>query len=206
MRLPRDLSGRALVAVLTSRFGYYLVHRRGSHVVLETVEPSKHRIAVPDHGELRIGTLNSVLRATRHAVDLRRPNLAGQRPWHLLPLAADQAARLRATLRRGIAPLRRGRPIPRHAGASGSASTRKTTSQIPPSEAAAATTLRERRARRWTRTACRSSRAPAITPPRLSAETRAANPAASPTGRCRCARGQGDGAPCLLRCRPGGAR
>ena len=30
MKLPRDLSGRALVAVLTSRFGYYVVHRRGS--------------------------------------------------------------------------------------------------------------------------------------------------------------------------------
>ena len=63
MKLPRDLSGRALVAVLTSRFGYYVVHRRGSHIVLETAEPTKHRIVVPDHAELRVGTLNSVLRA-----------------------------------------------------------------------------------------------------------------------------------------------
>jgi predicted RNA binding protein YcfA (HicA-like mRNA interferase family) len=63
MKLPRDLSGRALVVILTDRFGYCAVHQRGSHIVLETSDPSRHRVVVPDHHELRIGTLNSVLRA-----------------------------------------------------------------------------------------------------------------------------------------------
>jgi len=35
----------------------------GSHVILETEEPSHHRLAVPDHGHLRVGTLNGILRA-----------------------------------------------------------------------------------------------------------------------------------------------
>ena len=43
--------------------GYCAVHQRGSHIVLETSDPSRHRVVVPDHHELRIGTLNSVLRA-----------------------------------------------------------------------------------------------------------------------------------------------
>ena len=63
MKLPRDLSGRALVAIRSNRFGYRVVHQRGSHIVLETFDPSRHRVVVPDHPALRIGTLNSVLRA-----------------------------------------------------------------------------------------------------------------------------------------------
>ena len=62
MKLPRDLSGRRLVAKLTSSWGYRQVHQSGSHIVLETEQPGHQRIAVPDHRALRIGTLNSILR------------------------------------------------------------------------------------------------------------------------------------------------
>jgi predicted RNA binding protein YcfA (HicA-like mRNA interferase family) len=62
MRLPRDLSGTDLIAVLCREFGYQRVHQVGSHVILQRENPH-HRIAVPDHNPLRVGTLNSILRA-----------------------------------------------------------------------------------------------------------------------------------------------
>lgn len=67
MKLPRDLSGDELVRTLCGKWGYRVVHRAGSHRVLETEEPGHQRIAVPAHRALRIGTLRSVLRSVaRH--------------------------------------------------------------------------------------------------------------------------------------------
>ncbi len=66
MKLPRDLSGRALVIQLTNYWGYTgytKVHQRGSHIVLETQTPCHHRIAIRDHQSLRIGTLSAILKA-----------------------------------------------------------------------------------------------------------------------------------------------
>jgi predicted RNA binding protein YcfA (HicA-like mRNA interferase family) len=63
MKIPRDLSGHALVNVLCRAWGYRLIHQEGSHIVLETKEPSRRRIAVPAHKNLRVGTLNAILRA-----------------------------------------------------------------------------------------------------------------------------------------------
>jgi predicted RNA binding protein YcfA (HicA-like mRNA interferase family) len=62
MKLPRDLSGRELVAVLCHSWGYREVHQQGSHVILETDQPSRQRLPVPAHDFLRIGTLNAILR------------------------------------------------------------------------------------------------------------------------------------------------
>jgi predicted RNA binding protein YcfA (HicA-like mRNA interferase family) len=39
------------------------VNQAGSHVILQTKEPTSHRVAVPAHKALRVGTLNSILRA-----------------------------------------------------------------------------------------------------------------------------------------------
>jgi len=55
MKLPRDLSGHDLVKALCKNWGYRVVHQEGSHVVLETEEPSHQRIAVPAHKKLRVG-------------------------------------------------------------------------------------------------------------------------------------------------------
>ena len=63
MKLPRDLSGNELVAVLCKRWGYVKIHQVGSHIILQTDEPSAHRIAVPAHKPLRVGTLNAILSA-----------------------------------------------------------------------------------------------------------------------------------------------
>ncbi len=63
MKLPRDLSGAELIKLLCKHFGYWRVNQEGSHVILETSEPRQHRISIPDHAPLRIGTLNAILRA-----------------------------------------------------------------------------------------------------------------------------------------------
>ena len=61
MKLPRDLIGEDLIAHLCKRWAYNRVHQIGSHVILQTQEPSSHRIAVPAHKPLRVGTLNAIL-------------------------------------------------------------------------------------------------------------------------------------------------
>lgn len=63
MRLPRDLSGAELIKLLCKSYGYRVVNQEGSHVILETDCPRQHRLAIPDHHSLRVGTLNSILRS-----------------------------------------------------------------------------------------------------------------------------------------------
>ncbi len=63
MRLPRDLSGQDLIKNLCRHWGYRQVHQVGSHVILETEQPSHQRLAIPSHSSLRVGTLNAILRA-----------------------------------------------------------------------------------------------------------------------------------------------
>jgi len=63
MKLPRDLSGQSLVRHLSKNWGYQQVHQVGSHIILQTEQPTSHRIAVPAHSPLRIGTLNAILAA-----------------------------------------------------------------------------------------------------------------------------------------------
>ena len=63
MKLPRNLSGVDLVKALCAHWDYAQVHQSGSHIILDTESPSHQRLAVPAHKALRIGTLNSILRA-----------------------------------------------------------------------------------------------------------------------------------------------
>lgn len=48
MKLPRDISGQQLVKVLCRDWGYQKVHQEGSHIILETDDPSHQRLAIPD--------------------------------------------------------------------------------------------------------------------------------------------------------------
>ena len=63
MKLPRDLAGQELARVLCREWSYVEVHQSGSHIILETEEPSHQRVAIPAHKALRIGTLNAILRS-----------------------------------------------------------------------------------------------------------------------------------------------
>lgn len=63
MKIPRDLSGLDLIKALCRSWAYQKVNQVGSHIILQTDVPSSHRIAIPAHDSLRIGTLNAILRA-----------------------------------------------------------------------------------------------------------------------------------------------
>ena len=67
MKVPRDLSGRDVVKVLCSDWDYRKVNQVGSHIALETESPSHHRICIPDHRTLKVGTLSGIIAAVaRH--------------------------------------------------------------------------------------------------------------------------------------------
>ena len=72
MKLPRDLSGAELIKLLCKHHGYRQLDQEGSHVILQTESPRHHRLAVPNHNLLRIGTLNAILRAVAEAKGLAK--------------------------------------------------------------------------------------------------------------------------------------
>jgi predicted RNA binding protein YcfA (HicA-like mRNA interferase family) len=59
VKLPTDLSGQELVKVLL-RVGFVVRRQRGSHIILRRVEPYA-RVVVPDHKQVRPGTLRQIL-------------------------------------------------------------------------------------------------------------------------------------------------
>lgn len=68
-RLAR-LSGREVIAILR-RNGFQQVRQRGSHVVMQKQEAaSTVTVIVPDHPEIRIGTLQSIIRQSHLPRDL----------------------------------------------------------------------------------------------------------------------------------------
>jgi predicted RNA binding protein YcfA (HicA-like mRNA interferase family) len=52
MKLPSDLSGHVLVDALCRHWGYVKVNQVGSHIVLQTQEPTPHRVSIPAHKTL----------------------------------------------------------------------------------------------------------------------------------------------------------
>ncbi|HEX5123163.1 MAG TPA: type II toxin-antitoxin system HicA family toxin [Rhodanobacteraceae bacterium] len=71
MKLPRDVDGAALAQTLCRRFGYRIVHQVGSHMVLQRETPH-HRVAIPNHRPLRLGTLNAILRTVEKTIGVER--------------------------------------------------------------------------------------------------------------------------------------
>ena len=58
----RILSGEAVCGIL-SKYGFVEVRRRGSHIVMQRKEATRTTtVPIPDHTELRIGTLQSIIR------------------------------------------------------------------------------------------------------------------------------------------------
>ncbi|MBI4504158.1 MAG: type II toxin-antitoxin system HicA family toxin [Chloroflexi bacterium] len=66
MRLPRDVSGDDLARRL-ARLGYEMTRQTGSHLRLTRTAESAHHITIPRHSDLRVGTLDRVLKdVARH--------------------------------------------------------------------------------------------------------------------------------------------
>ncbi|MBW4889499.1 type II toxin-antitoxin system HicA family toxin [Mucilaginibacter sp. HMF5004] len=61
MILPKNLSAKELIKVL-SKYGYHVSRQKGSHIRLtKTSAKGEHHVTVPNHDPLRLGTLNSII-------------------------------------------------------------------------------------------------------------------------------------------------
>lgn len=66
-RLPRDLPADRLIRAL-SRLGYEVVRQTGSHMRIRTERNGEHKVTIPAHNPLKVGTLSAILSdiATHH--------------------------------------------------------------------------------------------------------------------------------------------
>ena len=75
MRLPRDLSGVELARLL-HRYGNEITSQTGSHVRLtSTIRGNAHHLTIPAHKQLRVGTLNAILRSVEADLKMDRRQL-----------------------------------------------------------------------------------------------------------------------------------
>jgi predicted RNA binding protein YcfA (HicA-like mRNA interferase family) len=62
------VSGRDVVKAL-ARIGYELDHQTGSHMILRHRDPPHFRLTVPNHRELKKGTLRSIIRESGLSIE-----------------------------------------------------------------------------------------------------------------------------------------
>jgi predicted RNA binding protein YcfA (HicA-like mRNA interferase family) len=77
MKFPRNVSSRDLTARL-ARLGYTVTRQKGSHIRLTRAATSnrpEHHITIPDHDELKIGTLAAILDEVAEASGMTRDAL-----------------------------------------------------------------------------------------------------------------------------------
>jgi predicted RNA binding protein YcfA (HicA-like mRNA interferase family) len=61
MKLPRDLGGEELAALL-GRYGYKITRQTGSHMRLtSTAKGFEHHITIPEHKPLGVGILDHIV-------------------------------------------------------------------------------------------------------------------------------------------------
>jgi predicted RNA binding protein YcfA (HicA-like mRNA interferase family) len=77
VKIPRDVSGTHLANVLCRRSQYAKVRQVGSHIILETSEPTQQRISIPEHDPIRLGTLISILRSVARHKGVTRDAIIG---------------------------------------------------------------------------------------------------------------------------------
>jgi predicted RNA binding protein YcfA (HicA-like mRNA interferase family) len=71
VKLPRDIKGTELVRALRE-FGYAVTRQVGSHVRLSTEHGGGHRLTVPLHRDIRVGTLDLILEQVAEHFGLTR--------------------------------------------------------------------------------------------------------------------------------------
>ncbi|MFZ4546000.1 MAG: type II toxin-antitoxin system HicA family toxin [Bacteroidales bacterium] len=60
MKLPRNIDASEFIKAL-QKYGYQPSRQTGSHIRLTTQQNGLHKITVPNHAPIRIGTLNAIL-------------------------------------------------------------------------------------------------------------------------------------------------
>ena len=74
MKLPRDVSGAALIKAL-SRLGYVAVRQTGSHVRMTRRDGGEYHLTVPKQDRLKVGTLASILDDVAEHIGRSRPEV-----------------------------------------------------------------------------------------------------------------------------------
>ena len=75
MKLPRDMGGEELAA-LRGRYGYKITRQTGSHIRLTATSKSfEHRITIPRHKAIRVGTLSSIVNEIAAYLEIERQKL-----------------------------------------------------------------------------------------------------------------------------------
>jgi predicted RNA binding protein YcfA (HicA-like mRNA interferase family) len=63
LRVLKKISGKDCVKILCNKFGFTFIRQKGSHIVLKKETNGKTiGTVVPNHDEIKIGTLKSVLK------------------------------------------------------------------------------------------------------------------------------------------------
>ena len=77
MRLPRSLSGMELATLLRRSYGYHVIRQTGSHMRLSSdYRGYEHRITIPFHNPLKVGTLSGVLGEVADYLEISERQLA----------------------------------------------------------------------------------------------------------------------------------
>jgi predicted RNA binding protein YcfA (HicA-like mRNA interferase family) len=71
LKLPRDASGEELARLL-ERLGYQITRQTGTHMRLTRAAEVEHRITVPRHGVLKVGTLHSIVKDVAEHLKMSR--------------------------------------------------------------------------------------------------------------------------------------
>lgn len=66
----RRLSGREVCKILSKK-GFSQIRQKGSHIIMQKkTEDSTITVPIPDHAELRIGTLSAIIRQSQLSREL----------------------------------------------------------------------------------------------------------------------------------------
>ena len=57
----KKISGKECVKILCNKFGFQIIRQSGSHIILKKENGERVGTVVPNHQELKIGTLKGVL-------------------------------------------------------------------------------------------------------------------------------------------------
>jgi predicted RNA binding protein YcfA (HicA-like mRNA interferase family) len=75
VRIPRNVYGRDLADHLCKQWEYRESHQTGSHIILDSETPSHHRIPIPAHKPIRVGTLSAILQAIARHKNVTRDDI-----------------------------------------------------------------------------------------------------------------------------------
>jgi len=74
-KIPRDISGLKL-AKLLEKYNYRITRQTGSHIrLVSNYNKDEHRITIPSHTSIKIGTLNNILRDISNYIGVSKEEL-----------------------------------------------------------------------------------------------------------------------------------